>query len=216
MTIGAGVSLRQVWFLMRLSLMSSWGRCWGSVRVRGGVDALAVALLGALLLAGCASSPSGDVTFRLNEDGQTLVLGEFNQVYWGEHRGDQVECVLVAGQEGAPTRRILVVRSFWLPHKGRTSLAESGTNLNIDLLVESEAQAGLYRGAGFGRLDQPQAQKALRFDIRSGALRLTGTRGAFVGRLDGAQVRGAARAAYAPARVRELADYVDEQRRTLR
>ena len=216
MTVTESLSANKESYVVRLLSVCRRGRVVGFVGDGRACVLLALALLGALLTGGCGGAPRGEMEFQSASGEELLVLGQFDEVYWGAYRRDQVECVLVAGAPGAQSRRILVVRSFWLPRKGRTPLTESGANLNIELLVESNGQKGLYRGAGFGRIGKAKPEKMLHFDIRSGTLRLSDMTGTFVGRLEGATVRGKARAAYGPERVRELADYVDEQRRGMR
>ena len=48
----------------------------------------------------------------------------------------------------------------------------SGANVNIDLLLETNGQTALYRGAGFAALDKATSKKNFTLDLRSAQISL--------------------------------------------
>jgi hypothetical protein len=74
---------------------------------------------------------------------------------------------------GQPVRQILIMRIFWVPVGGRTSLNPTSLNFTFRYLVIAPDSAGQYEGAGFIRLyDEPDAPE-LPLRVMDADLRLT-------------------------------------------
>lgn len=138
----------------------------------------------ALFLGGCGNfnflNPFGataPLQIQSVERKGTLIQPNFaNATYYPD--SDRV-VHLVADAEGTdpatgkPVRQILVMRIFWIPLGGRTSLNPTSLNFTFRYLVIAPDSAGQYEGAGFARLNDEPDAASLPIRVIDADLRLT-------------------------------------------
>jgi hypothetical protein len=91
---------------------------------------------------------------------------------------------------GKPVRQILILRIFWIPVGGKTSMNPTSLNFTFRYLVIAADAAAQYEGAGFARLnDEPDADQ-LPIRIVDADLRMTEKTEKFVDVLQRCRVAG--------------------------
>jgi hypothetical protein len=82
---------------------------------------------------------------------------------------------------GSPTgiRQILILRVFWKPKPGVTTLDPSAINSTMRFIIITPNGSGMYEGAGFVRIHGDQNSQELSISIVDGELRLTSSSGYF-------------------------------------
>ena len=133
---------------------------------------------GLCLIPGCTTKPSGIIRLAAFNPHHQLMKQDFSRAYYSSDYRGQVVCVLIsepsvtADAGSRQVRQILVVRTFWLPQKGRTPVSDSSANMNLDFLLEVDGQSALYRGAGFALLTRKNSAARMVLDIRSANIKI--------------------------------------------
>jgi hypothetical protein len=154
-----------------------------------------------LVLAGCHSDPTAQVTL-VSQDNSRVLVQRFARAYAGHDDAGQTDIVLVddghvsptaesnPSQPGAapvllptrtpPLRQVLYLQVLWNAMPNVQIDAPSATNAVIDWVVLSYSGTGLpdalhYQGAGFVHLDE--GSNSVRVHIRNATLALKGRNG---------------------------------------
>jgi len=89
-----------------------------------------------------------------------------------------------------PQTQIALIRMFWTPVGGRTSLNPTSLNASYRYIVATPNAVGMYEGAGFVRNADSPGESTLAARIVDGDLRLTEATANFVDQLGHARIRG--------------------------
>lgn len=116
-----------------------------------------------------------DVLYRVDRDGDLYFTSQSIGV-------DRVT--------GKQVKQILLVRVFWVPKGGKTSLDPSSLNATMRYLVIGPDSMGQYEGAGFVRLEDKVGKAKMRIRIMDADLRLTEKTENFADTLERSRVRG--------------------------
>lgn len=177
---------------------------------------------GGFSLVGCSGEYSGLVHFEVVVPENKNMEQDFPQAFCLIDQRGQVMVVLLSRQSfsdesiSRTVRQMLILRTFWLPQKGQTPTTPSGTNINLEYLVEVDDQAAWYRGAGFAFVHERNSRRNCNVDIRSSALSLNLATPGFGTTFTVADVTGKATALYDPQRVRDLVDQFEKRCRNLK
>lgn len=155
------------------------------------INALLTAMGLVFLLAGCTY---GGHPLRIepvaSKGGE--IRPNFRQIYYRVDRDKNVYFYLKA----TPTKgqkeidQTVVIRVFWKPIGGRTSLNAAAINSTFRYVVSNPTGAGSYEGAGFVRFYSRIGSKELRAKLMDGDLRLTEATSGFVDTLKRSRIRG--------------------------
>jgi hypothetical protein len=177
------------------------------------IPALVLAFL-PLVFFGCTRESSGFIRLVTLSSDKQLMEQDFSRAWCSYDARGQAVCILVSEQNiSAPSgsrtvRQTLVLRTFWLPHKGVTPVSDSSTNMNLDMLIEVGSEAGLYRGAGFALVDEINSRHDLDIDIRSATIKINQQTTGFEPSFKAADVVGKAVIIYQPSMVeKQLAEF---------
>jgi len=92
----------------------------------------------------------------------------------------------------------LILRVFWDPKPGVTTLDPSGINTTIRFIVMTPNGSGMYEGSGFVRIHGKPGDKQLTISIVDGEMRLTNSSGYFVDALGPSRITGDQNVIYSP------------------
>ncbi|MFC1783660.1 hypothetical protein ACFL02_08760 [Planctomycetota bacterium] len=129
-------------------------------------------------LFGCSTPSTGFFHLATLEPPNQFMQQHFPQRVARINDRGQVACVLTSStsspdvQVSGSVQQTLILRSFWLPKRGRTPVTPSGANVNIDYLIETNGQVAIYRGAGFARFGKISSKRNINLDLRSAQIRL--------------------------------------------
>lgn len=167
---------------------------------------LAVILLSATVLGGCGGfKPLRIAPSRPNVP---AVEPRFTQAAYRVDRDQTYHFILwnaTTGRGGGNVEQVLIMRVFWRPVGGKTSLNPDSVNATFRYLVMTPTAVAQYEGAGFVRLeDKPGAEK-MDARIVSGDLVLSESTAAFNDTLGRARITGSFSARHMPLETAEKA-----------
>lgn len=91
---------------------------------------------------------------------------------------------------GQPVKQVMIMRIFWIPYGGRTSMNPTSLNFTFRYLVTTAEGAGQYEGAGFARVNHEPDVPDLAIKVMDADFRLTEKTGKFVDVLQRCRVVG--------------------------
>ena len=139
------------------------------------------ALLASFFLGGCKflAPLTGHTPLQIQsvEKKLSVIQPAFNEVLYYPDT-DRVIHVISSAEgvdpaTGKTVRQILIMRIFWIPVGGKTSLNPTSLNFTLRYIVISPDSAAQYEGAGFARLDDEPDAKQLPIRIVDSDLRMT-------------------------------------------
>ncbi|HMD53419.1 MAG TPA: hypothetical protein VKJ65_02580 [Phycisphaerae bacterium] len=107
-------------------------------------------------------------------------------------------------------RQILILRVFWRPRPGTTTLDPSAVNATMRYIVMTPNGSGMYEGSGFVRIHGRPNSPKLGISIVDGELRLTNSSGYFQDALGPSRITGDQEALNSPDRTVAL---IEQSRR---
>jgi len=157
---------------------------------------LASAFLGAILLVmpGCGLGGYGGHGLRFKSIGKkskTEIQPNVKDAFYRVDRDGHLYFILRGKTAPGGVDQTVIVRVFWQPIGGSTSLNPTSLNSTFRYLVENPTGMGQYEGAGFVRLYTRVGKTHLRARIISGEVRLTESTQGFVDTLKRAEISGA-------------------------
>jgi hypothetical protein len=144
----------------------------------------------ALCVAGCTY---GGHPLRIEPVGSKTAMFQpnFKQIYYRVDRDNNVYFYSKAApQKGKSVEETLVMRVFWKPDGGRTSLNATALNSTFRYVLYNATGAGSYEGAGFVRMYGKIGARNLRVRVIDADLRLTEATSAFIDTLKRSRFRG--------------------------
>lgn len=152
---------------------------------------LAAGLLAAM---GCGCAAYRPLQLEPLKNKAAIVEPHFSGGYYYEDRDHTLYYVMRTHTTDPTTgQRVeegLVVRVFWRPVGGKTTMEKTGLNATWRYIVMTPTAIGMYEGAGFVRLFGATGRARLPARIMDGDLRLTEASSKFVDNLGRARVRG--------------------------
>lgn len=91
---------------------------------------------------------------------------------------------------GKPVQQIMMIRVFWHPAGGKTTLDPTAMNATYRYLVITPDAIGMYEGAGFVRMNGKDGKAKLKARVIQGDLRLTEASANFVDTIGRARIKG--------------------------
>lgn len=154
--------------------------------------ALVVGVLFLTLGIGCTSSLP--LTIASVENKKTVVTPRFKDGFYRVDRDKDLYFVLRKTTTDPETKQaveqIVLVRMFWRPLGGRTTMNPMALNATFRYIVMSPNAVGMYEGAGFVRIDRTPGKPYMKARIVDGDLRLTEASANFNDNLGRARFRG--------------------------
>ena len=149
-------------------------------------------------LCGCAGKPAGAFRFETGTSDKQVLTQKYSEgICRVNDRGDCC-CVFLLNddqaQDPANGSQMLIVRTFWMPRPGSNFVEETCTNMNIDLLIETQGQTALYRGTGLAQAHPKNAHDNVELDVSCAQLDLTAHSAGFKPAFTTLRVAGAAKA----------------------
>jgi hypothetical protein len=141
-------------------------------------------------LAGCGA---GGHPLRIEPVGSKAAAYQpnFKQIYYRVDRDNNVYFYTKAPlQKAKNVEQTLVMRVFWKPIGGKTSLNATALNSTFRYVIYNATGAGSYEGAGFVRFYGKIGKRDLSVRVIDGDLRLTEATSAFVDTLKRSRFRG--------------------------
>ena len=93
-------------------------------------------------------------------------------------------------KQGRPIRQIALIRVFWKPVPGVTSILPTAINATFRYIVITPSGAGIYSGAGFIRIHNSRHARVMHASIVAGDLQLISSSGYFHDPLGPAHITG--------------------------
>jgi hypothetical protein len=153
------------------------------------IVALALASFGA---GGCASYRP--LQIQPVTEKKAVIHPDFQTASYRADRDGNVYMILHSRTKdragGQPVEQYLIVRMFWLPVGGKTSLEPSALNSTYRYIVMTPGAEGMYEGAGLIRLYDKIGKKRMDARIVDGDLRLTEATEHFKDTIGRARIRG--------------------------
>lgn len=153
---------------------------------------IVVLALASFLAGGCASFRPLQIQPVAKK--QAIIRPDFQTATYRADRDGNVYMILHSQSKdrasGQPVEQYLIVRMFWLPVGGKTSLEPSALNSTYRYIVIAPGAEGMYEGAGLIRLYDKIGKKHMDARIVDGDLRLTEATEHFKDTIGRARIRG--------------------------
>ncbi len=163
-----------------------------------------------LTLVGCGGKQTGVFHFEVLTPRESELRQEFSRSCYTSHDDGQVTIVLRSRQRISSNDQMrnviqtMIIKTFWRPERGLTPITASGTNANVEYLIELDSETAWYRGAGFVQVKGVKSPRDQQIRLRSSTLELHQHTTGFPVTFLKANVIGQAHAVYDPKFVNDL------------